>query len=264
MSTDTQKPEALTGCACRWDKDDNRVQTCERHQGWLDVVHEWAERAKAAEAELDRLRQAQGGEAVARLHVGDSRFEMWYGDEFEAKNKGTKQQMREAYEAGMNDPITSPPLQADACKVPLGLKLVPVNPTKEMIFSGIPERTSYGYQYAEACYRAMLNAAPQPAAPMPEPCRREQRGPNEYTCDCKPGECVNAAPTQVETQWQPIETAPKDGQSILVWRAGRFNSVEKTCFYNGELLLPSKEQQESVTHWMPLPAAPSTPPMEQK
>jgi len=39
----------LTGCACRWDADDNRVATCVRHQGWLDVVHEYAERAKAAE-----------------------------------------------------------------------------------------------------------------------------------------------------------------------------------------------------------------------
>ena len=42
----------LTGCSCRWDKDDNRVQTCARHQGWLDVVHEWAARAKDAEWKL--------------------------------------------------------------------------------------------------------------------------------------------------------------------------------------------------------------------
>ena len=42
----------LTGCACRWDADDNRVATCVRHQGWLDVVHEWAERAKSAETTL--------------------------------------------------------------------------------------------------------------------------------------------------------------------------------------------------------------------
>lgn len=39
----------LTTCNCRWDADDNRVATCARHQGWLDVVSEWAERAKAAE-----------------------------------------------------------------------------------------------------------------------------------------------------------------------------------------------------------------------
>lgn len=42
----------LTGCSCRWDKDNNRVQTCARHQGWLDVVHEWAARAKDAEWKL--------------------------------------------------------------------------------------------------------------------------------------------------------------------------------------------------------------------
>ena len=41
--------QMLQGCACRWDADDNRVATCVRHQGWLDVVSEWAERAKAAE-----------------------------------------------------------------------------------------------------------------------------------------------------------------------------------------------------------------------
>jgi hypothetical protein len=57
----------LTGCACRWDKDDNRVQTCTRHQGWLDVVHEWAERAKSAEQQAAALlaADAQGGEVVA-------------------------------------------------------------------------------------------------------------------------------------------------------------------------------------------------------
>jgi hypothetical protein len=57
----------LTGCACRWDKDDNRVHTCERHQGWLDVVHEWAERAKSAEQQADALLAAdarEGGEVV--------------------------------------------------------------------------------------------------------------------------------------------------------------------------------------------------------
>jgi hypothetical protein len=40
------------GCACRWDHDDKRVVTCERHQGWLDVIAEWADRAREAEAKL--------------------------------------------------------------------------------------------------------------------------------------------------------------------------------------------------------------------
>jgi hypothetical protein len=50
----------LTGCACRWDADDNRVATCVRHQGWLDVVHEWAERAKSAETTLQSAQPEQG------------------------------------------------------------------------------------------------------------------------------------------------------------------------------------------------------------
>jgi hypothetical protein len=44
--------EPVTGCACRWDHEDNRVVTCERHQGWLDVIAEWADRAREAEASL--------------------------------------------------------------------------------------------------------------------------------------------------------------------------------------------------------------------
>ena len=56
--------------------------------------------------------EAKPAQQDKRLHVGDSRFEGWYGQDFDPKNKGTKQQMREAYEAGMNDPIA--PAQQDA------------------------------------------------------------------------------------------------------------------------------------------------------
>ena len=77
-------------------------------------------RAKREDAR-ERLRQhlfatppteAKPAQQDKRLHVGDSRFEGWYGQDFDPKNKGTKQQMREAYEAGMNDPIA--PAQQDA------------------------------------------------------------------------------------------------------------------------------------------------------
>jgi hypothetical protein len=46
------EPAKPQGCACRWNAEDNRVATCARHQGWLDVVSEWADRAKTAEAKL--------------------------------------------------------------------------------------------------------------------------------------------------------------------------------------------------------------------
>lgn len=65
LAAQAQAQGEPTGCACRWDKDDNRVQTCERHQGWLDVVHEWAERAKSAEAETQSYREALAQHRVA-------------------------------------------------------------------------------------------------------------------------------------------------------------------------------------------------------
>ena len=49
-------PLSESGCAYRWDTDDVRVQTCVRHQGWLDVVSEWASRARAAEAKVSMLK----------------------------------------------------------------------------------------------------------------------------------------------------------------------------------------------------------------
>jgi hypothetical protein len=40
------------GCACRWSSEGDRTVTCERHQGWLEVIAEWADRAREAEAKL--------------------------------------------------------------------------------------------------------------------------------------------------------------------------------------------------------------------
>jgi len=50
-----QEQEPVAGCACRWNHEDNRVVTCERHQGWLDVIAEWADRAREAEAKLKAI-----------------------------------------------------------------------------------------------------------------------------------------------------------------------------------------------------------------
>ena len=40
------------GCACRWNEEGDRTVTCERHQGWLEVIAEWADRAREAEEKL--------------------------------------------------------------------------------------------------------------------------------------------------------------------------------------------------------------------
>jgi hypothetical protein len=59
--------------------------------------------------------------------------------------------------------------------------------------------------------------------------------------------------------WQPIETAPKDGTSVLTCRGGGLMAVAdyirhpmggtEWCCVDGGFLL-------NVTHWMPLPAPP--------
>jgi len=44
-------PQALTTCNCRWDGE-TQVQQCTLHEAHIDAIHEWAERAKTAEAKL--------------------------------------------------------------------------------------------------------------------------------------------------------------------------------------------------------------------
>ena len=80
----THPPEAdkptdkLTGCACRWDENDNRVLTCVRHQGWLDVVEEWATTAKENQVVIYRLtskRQKTEQNTNGTDYVSDREFD---------------------------------------------------------------------------------------------------------------------------------------------------------------------------------------------
>ena len=61
------------------------------------------------------------------------------------------------------------------------------------------------------------------------------------------------------SKWQPIETAPEEGEWALVYADGAVN-----CAYVRRDYLPDdwtmpdcpNVQPESVTHWMPLPEPP--------
>jgi len=65
------------------------------------------------------------------------------------------------------------------------------------------------------------------------------------------------------TEWQPIETAPKDGRRILVY-AETWPEIavaewrDKGITLEGWRLHPFNDiDPEPLTHWMPLPEPPS-------
>ena len=76
--------------------------------------------------------------------------------------------------------------------------------------------------------------------------------------------------------WQPIETAPKDGTQIDVWAKGyRIPDVKwgtpphvcyggycdscptRECWYDANGLALDEDSGEEPTHWMPLPPPPA-------
>ncbi len=60
--------------------------------------------------------------------------------------------------------------------------------------------------------------------------------------------------------WQPIETAPKDGQRIVAWRGAPviIRWVEKFAEIYGDTsegwYEPELDRRAYPTHWIPLPA----------
>ena len=72
------------------------------------------------------------------------------------------------------------------------------------------------------------------------------------------------ATIEQETRWQPIETIPKDGTSVLVTMAGGFDGPYYVLFWN-DSFFESVDSGEGpsidhLTHWMSLPQPPLTSP----
>lgn len=66
----------------------------------------------------------------------------------------------------------------------------------------------------------------------------------------------------VERRWQPIETAPKDGTTLLVWNPTWYQGKGGQCvgvWFRPESKWYSIEITMSIqpTHWMPLPEPPT-------
>jgi hypothetical protein len=86
----------------------------------------------------------------------------------------------------------------------------------------------------------------------------EEDGSTRVTLNLSAGHRVRVR--QQPPEWQPIETAPKDGTDVLVWwpdwmaqpiRVANFE-VRHRCWVTG-----SGSSAQPPTHWMPLPQPPS-------
>lgn len=81
-----------------------------------------------------------------------------------------------------------------------------------------------------------------------------------YTCECHPGVYdVEYIRADLSPQWQPIETAPKDGTWILIW-LDWIGHPMSSAFDNGSwqnLPWVANSKLYNPTHWMPLPKPPT-------
>lgn len=64
------------------------------------------------------------------------------------------------------------------------------------------------------------------------------------------------------SEWMPIETAPKDGTRIIIWRdhrvcLARWRTLDGDNGYWDEWSVPMKRLTVPPTHWMPLPSPPT-------
>jgi hypothetical protein len=67
-------------------------------------------------------------------------------------------------------------------------------------------------------------------------------------------------------EWQPIETAPKDGSWVLVWENDtaindKYHRAEVAHFINNRWETSDKTFV-GATHWMPIPVGPTAAPAE--
>ena len=220
----------------------------------------WRIEANVARAAIAAYQQAVAGEAVVwqyRSEYGSKKFTPWTEDSLEnclrwkSKDEGTE--IRPLFAA---PPVPKP---ESAPAIPAGWKLVPVEPDENMKNAVQKLGGAQALFYVLAGWGTMLEAAP----PAPA----------------------------VTDGWLPIETAPKDEETFLAVQQGwieRWHPYEPACVittkasksatmcwrcangsfvdWTGEvytehgIVLDAEDDDDEplrLTHWMPLPAAPT-------
>lgn len=69
----------------------------------------------------------------------------------------------------------------------------------------------------------------------------------EYTCTCGYDE---------QREWQPIETAPKDGTVVDLWHKDGFRITDEFWLGDEEECWTCLFSDEEITHWMHPPSPP--------
>lgn len=135
-----QPQQELQTCNCRWDGD-TQVQQCTLHEAHVAAIHEWAERAKTAEYEFKNFHRA----LCERFGYSHDKKD-WKRDQLSLIEWISKQAQPE--------------------QEPMAWKLVPVEPTDEML-KAMDECSTEGYDerlyagHAASVYMAAVDAAPQ-------------------------------------------------------------------------------------------------------
>jgi hypothetical protein len=74
-------------CNCRW-VGDVQTQQCTLHEAHVDAIHEWAERAKAAEKKLFVLAKPETCKPALQVERADARRGRWMLDKMRHQNCG--------------------------------------------------------------------------------------------------------------------------------------------------------------------------------
>jgi len=61
----------------------------------------------------------------------------------------------------------------------------------------------------------------------------------------------------MKNEWQPIDTAPKDGTEILAYCSYDIDSYYILAHFKDELWVADNDLSYSPDHWMPLPEPPN-------
>ncbi len=127
MTNQQGAPAAVAGCT-RSPPHENMDSACRAKAAIAEMQNMAARGVGATVHDLERfvsmltaaLVEALHPAPSATAHVGDSLFESWFS-EYNSAHRGTKQQMRDAYAAGMGDPKAqpTPTPQADSQPAPV-------------------------------------------------------------------------------------------------------------------------------------------------